>query len=512
MKRKLNLQTCYKRAVISCVCILFLIPIGCVHYGDAPTSSSPALPLSMSLPMTRVTQLREQPDALYQEHKQDAVVSLDVLIEAVLRHNLELQADLAYYEGRLQRVPQETSLPDPSAQLKVARSSGGTVEQARFGLDPAAPPKKVGMNSAVAYTLQVVQPLPWPKKLRLKGQIAAQEAVIAFETHNIRLLDIIHGLSRAYYALSFEHASLDLAREEKRYLEQYIETASVGYAVGRHGRQALLKAQTEVVRLESEMLDFPGRIESLRAELRGAVGDVNAANALLGVNYVVPFDRIETPLPEIQPSELLAEAMRLLPEATRLERQIELGQLRQSLAREDYRPDFSVGLEYMNGAASSMSMGASGQRDTVGLMAGLTIPVPNVRRRTQLTEARLVEREARLRKQALEVNTAAALEAAFERMHSLAERLLVYDDSLIPLAFETYETSRAEYEMGVGDYLNMLDALRMMINLRHEQLRLKRDYLFLLADIQRVTGARFLFHATHLEGETLLEEASHEQN
>lgn len=502
-----NKQTCASALFLG----MFLsVLAGCARLGEAPGPSAPALPTAMNIHAGRTVTLRQQPETLYQEDEDGPVISLDALIEAVLRHNPELQADLAFHEGRLQRIPQEISLPDPSAQLKIARSSGGTVEEARFGLDPAAPPKKVGMSSAVAYTLQIMQPLPWPEKLRLKGRIAAHEAAIAFETHNIRLLDTIRGLSRAYYALAFEHASLALTREEKRYLEQYIETTAAGYAVGRHGRQALLKAQTEMARLDNEILGFPGRIESLRAELRAAVGDLDAADALLNTGQVMPIDQLDAPLPEVGPREMLAEAMRLLPEAAQLERQIELGQLRKALAREDYRPDFSVGIEYMNSAASTMGMGASGRRDTVGLMAGFTIPVPNARRRAQLAEARLIEREARLRKQALEVNTAAALEAAFERMHSLAERILVYDDSLMPLAYETYETSRAEYETGIGDYLNMLDALRTMIDLRHEQLRLKRDYLLLLADVQRIVGARFVFHATPFDEETLTEEASHE--
>lgn len=492
------------------ICMSVSALAGCARLSEAPEPFVPALPASMNIHATYEVALRQQPETLYPAADDVPAIALDTLIEGVLRHNPALQADLAYHEGRLLRIPQEVSLPDPSALLAVARSSGGTVEEQRFGLDPAAPPKKVGMSSAVAYTLQVMQPLPWPEKLRLKGRLAAQEAAIAFETHNIRLLDTIHELSRAYYALSFEYASLALARTEKQYLEQYIESTAIGYAVGRHGRQALLKAQTEMARLDNEILGFPGRIESLRADMRAAVGDLNAADALLGQGRVLSLDQLDTPLPEVEPRELLAEAMRLLPEAAQLERQIELGQLRQALAREDYRPDFTVGIEYMNSAASAMSMGASGRRDTIGLMAGFTIPVPNARRRAQLAEARLIEREAQLRKRALEVNTATALEGAFERIHSLAERITVYDDTLIPLARETYETSRVEYETGVGDYLNMLDALRMMVNLREEQLRLKRDYLFLLADIQRITGARFVFLQTDHESQTLMEEASHE--
>jgi len=364
-------------------------------------------------------------------------------------------------------------------------------------MDGTAPaPETVKMGSAVAYTFQVMQPIPWPERLRLKGELAAQEAEVAFETHNMRLLDLIRDVSRSYYELAFEYASLALTREEKAYVEQFLETALVGYAVGRHGRQPLLKAQTELAQLDKELLAYPGRIESQRAAFRAAIGDLAEADALLEERRVPPLGDIEIKLPDIAPRELASRAMELLPEATRFDRQIEIGQLAQALAREDYRPDFVVGLEYMNSAASAMSMGASGRRETVGVMAGFTIPVPNARRRAQLAEARLMEKEARYRKQALEVNTAAALEGAFARLHSLADRLRVYEDSLAPLALETYETSLAEYETGIGDYLNLLDALRMLLRLRHEQLQLKRDYLLLLADVQRITGARFIFQDT----------------
>lgn len=508
-----NKDCAIARIVSLCGIALMATIAGCAHVSDAVAPRAARLPELLEMPVVEMTTLREQPDALYLEEDGDDMVTLNALIEAAFRSNPELQADLAGYEGRLQRIPQETSLPDPTVQMKLAYSSGGIVPREKQFPAPAVQlPGTQSMQSATAYTLQVVQPIPWPERLRLKGALAGQEAEIAFETHNTRLLDILHETTRQYHILAFEYAALALVREEKRYVAQYLDATAAGYVVGRHGRQAVLKAQTELVRLDKELLAFQGRIESSRAALRAAIGDLDAADALLNQGRVPPLGDIDIVLPDITPRDLAARAMALLPEAMRLDRQIEIGQLAQSLAREDYRPDFSIGLEYMNSAASSMSMNASGRRDTVGLMAGFTVPLPNARRRAQLAEARLMEKEARYRKQALAANTAAALEGAFERLYSLTEQIMVYGDGLIPLARETYETSRAEYEMGIGDYLNLLDALRVMLRLYQEELELKRDYLLLLADVQRITGARLVFQQRSgpPDSETLSEETRHE--
>ncbi len=488
-----------------------LILAGCAHIPEPPAPRPAALPASLEIPTTDTGELHRQPDTVYADLDASETVALDKLVEATLRANPELQADLAHYEGRLQRIPQQTALPDPSVQMKVARSRGGSMPGERLFPPPAVQfPERQSMPSTTAYTLQVMQPVPWPERLRLKGRIAEEEAAAAFEIHNIRLLDIIHEISRNYYTLAFEHAALALTHEEKMYVEQFLETTLVGYSVGRHGRQPLLKAQTELARLDNDLLSFPGRMAPLYAALRARVGDPETANALLAQRRVAPIESIALMLPETTPDVLAEQAMRLLPEAVRLEREIEIGRLAQAVAREDYRPDFVVGLEYMNSAAASMGMGASGRRDTLGVMAGITIPVPNARRRAQLAEARLVEAEAKHRKRALAINTAETLEAAFEQLYSLSDRVSVYEESLIPLAEETYETSRAEYETGIGDYLNLLDALRTVVLLRREQLELKRDTLLLLADIQRITGARFVFRPAAPIMETYMEEFSND--
>lgn len=477
----------------------FLVTAGCARLSDAPRQA--ASPPSLVIAATHSQELRHQPEVLFAPEPADMdVVPLDVLIEAVLRANPEVQADLAYYEGRLQKAPQQRALPDPMAQFEVM----------------------VADDDSTSYALQLVQPIPWPRRLRLKGQLAEKEAAIAFESHQIRLLDIVHELSRRYYELAFEYASLDLVREEKAYIDQLLETAGVGYAVGRHGREALLKAQTESARLDNVILAYLGRIEALRAALRARVGDLAVADALLAQGRTASLNQVPLALPDAPLEDLLAEAMRLLPEATQLDQKIELGQIAYSLARADYVPDFMVGIKYMymdnenksKSARAPMTVDAGGMaaapspRDTGGMsgakdrnsvefMVGFTIPIPNARRRAQLLEARAMENEARLRKQALTVNTATALEAAFSRLYSLADQYTVYESTLIPLAVDTYETSRAEYETGVGGYLDLLDAQRTFLRLRHEQLEIKRDCLLLIADIQRLTGARFVFEQTH---------------
>ncbi len=473
---------------------LVLLAAGCVHSPEAPSPASPTLPPAITLSAHMPDTIRHEPESLFAMPASTDTVALDALIGAALRTNPDLQGDLAHYAAQLQRIPQETSLPDPSAQVKVSRSRGGAMPGTPLFPPPAVQfPQRTSMPSTTAYTLQAVQPIPWPARLRLQGQIAGEEAAAAFETHNIRLLDIIHDLSRQYYSLSHDYAHLALIRQEKAYVEQFLESALAGYAVGRHGRQPVLMAQTELARLDNELLAFPGRLASRYAALRAHIDDDPLADALHVGQPVTDFDALPLTLPDATPDELLTVAMQLLPEATKIDREIEIGRLAQALAREEYRPDFVAGLEYMNSAAASMNMAASGRRDTVGVIVGITIPVPNARRRAQQAEARLRETEAQHRRRALEINTAAALESAFEQLYSMADRITVYEKTLIPLALDTYETGRVEYETGIGDYISLLDALRTLVRTQQEQLELKRDALLLLVDIQRITGARFVF-------------------
>lgn len=384
------------------------------------------------------------------------------LLRQVLLNNPGLRADYAAFEAALQKAPQARSLPDPMFEYERM------AEAFRF-------------RDEMESTFRLSQTFPWFGKQSLMGRIAEEDAAVAFEDYRAAVLNAIRDASQAYDRLAFAYASYDLAREEKRLVGQFLESAAAAYASGRQGRQAVLKAQTELARIENELLGVPSEIRMLEAELNRLLGDP-AGRALPRpaetALSVADLDR-----------EFLAEALGRRPELGKIDRLIEQSQLMQDLARKDYRPDVTLGLFYTFNEERDMFSGGE-MDDEWGAMVGLNIPIPNARRRAQVIEARKMEEENRLRREELETMIAEGVESALARLRSLNDQLVVFEDSLLPLAQETFDVSQAEYTAGMGSFLDLLDAERTLLGTRRSYLQLVRDYRLSLADLERATGAR----------------------
>src|SRR5579885_2525280 len=98
-------------------------------------------------------------------------VSLPDLISEALRNNREVVAAQKKYEAARQRPTQESSLPDPMMSLGY-NSVGNPLPGAGLGREPVA-------NAGLMFS----QELPYPGKLKLKGEMAAKEAQAEFEQY-----------------------------------------------------------------------------------------------------------------------------------------------------------------------------------------------------------------------------------------------------------------------------------------------------------------------------------------
>jgi cobalt-zinc-cadmium efflux system outer membrane protein len=68
--------------------------------------------------------------------------------------------------------------------------------------------------------------------------------------------------------------------------------------------------------------------------------------------------------------------------------------------------------------------------------------------------------------------------------------LLLLEDTVIPLADESFAAARAAYAAGDGSFLDLLDAERSLLDARLERLRLGREYRIAIADLERTLGSR----------------------
>lgn len=383
------------------------------------------------------------------------VLRLEDVLDEVIQHNPALLAEFEDFRARLLKSPQMTALPDPMVTYK------------QYLMDTR-------MESG---ELMLSQGFPWFGKRALKGQIADTEATEGLEMYRERLLEVRLETIQEFISLSFEYEAREIAERERDYLVQMRDTAMILYEAGRTGRQPLLKADTEIARLETDLLGYPARIRASEAKLNRLMD--RPAQSRLGRPVHLPM--LALPLDH---GDLHQAAVEHRPEIRRWETLDRKARLESSLARREYYPDLMAGV------------GVMGIGDDAGewnLEIGLTIPFPNARRKAMSLEAERRRQEAQLRKEETLNRIDEELEGLLARLDWYSAELDAYRQELLPVAEEAVETSRSEYTAGEGAFLDLLDSERMLLDIRLGELRAQRDYLMTLAELERVIGAA-LFH------------------
>lgn len=386
-------------------------------------------------------------------------LKLEDLLNQAIQNNPMLRAEFARYQASREQIAQARSLPDPMLEFELMNVQ----------------------RSADSRDLEVMlsQMFPWFGKLRLMGEMARAESDAMAAEYHTALLDVVREVSAAFARLEFEYAAWELGREEKHLLEQILQTLNTAYAAGKQGRQEILKTQTELARVENALVGFPASIHALMVDLNRLTGA--PADRLMPPPTATAASRIDIPA-----AEWLALARAQRPELERLRHLMGKTDAQVRLARKDYFPDFTIGVEYgTNVDSGGMS---DGESDWWNMTLGFNIPIPNARRRAQTRQAELENVELERRLDATDLDIATALRVTEINLINLMQQQTIFEDSLIPLAEETLEVSRQEYRAGKAAFIDLLDAERVRLNVRLEYLQLRRDYQLALAELGRTVG------------------------
>ncbi|CAN5499495.1 hypothetical protein BH09SUM1_BH09SUM1_00920 [soil metagenome] len=333
----------------------------------------------------------------------------------------------------------------------------------------------------------VSQMFPWFGKLRLQGDVARSKAMQSLQSYRSNMLDVRERVQSAWYRLAYEQAAFALAEEDKRTIEQTLEAAAALYGSGQRGRGTLLQSQTELARIENELTGYPARITALRVEIA----------SLLFVTHIGDVPQLDDPLVEsvVLPDSdvLIAEAIALRPEIERFRLGEEQAELRHELARKDYYPDPTLGLNFVgvgdrpDNPTGAMAPSDEGE-DAWGVSLGFNIPIPNARRRAAKQQALRQREEAEWRRIAAESEIEEEVQSILPRLASIDQQLEIIRNNLLPLAEEAYATNQAGYTSGSATFLDLLESQRTLIGVRRDLLRTRRDNLLAIAELERVVG------------------------
>jgi outer membrane protein TolC len=348
-------------------------------------------------------------------------LDLDTLVQEALRHNAEIRAAERRVEAARAVVPQVQTLPDPNLLLEYRDL---TDREAMYGM---------------------AQEIPFPGKLRLRGEIAAREAERAEQEYYAARLRVVAALKESYYDLHFAHKSIEIVERNKQLLASFEETAAARYAVGKAAQQDIFRAQAEVSRVLSRLATLDQRKRSLHADINRLLNRPPVAP--LGVPEELTMVPVKRGLEEL--NALLDGRAPLLRAQLK---NVERGAEAVALARREYYPDFEFGAAGVHEEPA----GVDGYR----LMLNVKVPLYFATKQSQGVREAVAGREAAADDlQAVRQELLFGLKDNFVQAKRSEELVTILEQAIIPQARLTLASAQAGYAVGRVDFLTLLNSL-----------------------------------------------------
>ena len=186
----------------------------------------------------------------------DLPTPLSALLDEATRSNPDILATRLGWQAATQVPSQVSTPPDPQVTLQHV-SVGSPRPFAGFS------------NSDFAYIgFGISQDLPYPGKLKLKGEAAQQDAAISRDKLEAVRRSVLQQVKEAYYQIAYVQQTLEVLNSNGTLLEQVEKIADGRYRVGEGSQQDILKSQLERTKLLREVAHHHELMNSQQALLR----------------------------------------------------------------------------------------------------------------------------------------------------------------------------------------------------------------------------------------------------
>lgn len=343
------------------------------------------------------------------------------------------------------RVPQASALPEPMLQVGV-QNDGFT----RW---------EVGSMATSYVSIMASQTIPWPGKLRLRAQLA--ESSVGLRQRELDRLrrSTEAEVRRRYVALLLARDRLALLDRLLRLWEAATESARAAYQAGGGSQLELIRSQLETSRLVQRRVALEAEAQTLVQELnrlRGAELDEGIATTDHLVD-VAPPPRPTATAEDRPPSSssderaALEEALASSPELAGARVSVAAAGRALLLAKEDAFPDVTVSAGIMLRGAAFPPMWLVTLGGTVPVWAG-----SKQRRAVEEGEARATA--SRSASEALELLLRLRVRERHTARASLAERVRLYRDELLPRSRSAAESALTQYRLGRAGFASVVEA------------------------------------------------------
>jgi cobalt-zinc-cadmium efflux system outer membrane protein len=392
----------------------------------------------------------------------DSPTPLASLLEEAGQSNPDILAARRAWQAATQ-VPSQVSTP-PDPQVTVQHLSVGNSR-----------PFAGYSNSDFAYIgLGVSQDLPYPGKLKLKGEAAARDAAVSRQKLESVRRSVLQQVKEVYFQLAKIQQALDVLDRNDKLLEQIEKIADARYRVGQGNQQDVLKAQLERTKLLRELTQNRAMIDTQQALLRKLLNRGPSSAAILAEALV------ETPLP-MSVDDLLGNIRTGNPDVAGQQEMINRQSLQVEMARKDRYPDFNV--QYLWQHTSSQF------RDYYMFTFNVRIPIyrsrklnPEMNQAVEELNRSRHEYESQVQSAYFEVRN------QYIAAQTASQMLKIYREGLIPQALASYQAGLASYQSGRLDFETLFSALMDVLNFDQEYWRTLSEHETAVARLEQLTG------------------------
>jgi outer membrane protein TolC len=384
----------------------------------------------------------------------------ELLTEAGQNNSQITAADDAWQAAK--QVPRQVStLPDP------------TLTYQNFSVGSPKPFAGYTDNNFAYIGIGASQELPYPGKLRLRGEVAKRKADVTKMEVGATQASIADAVKVDYIHLAYLQASRGILRENERVLDQLIKDAAAHYGVGQGSQADVLQAQVERTKIVLEITSNDEERGNTEADLKGLL------HRDQGSPDIVAATLEENPL-RLTFAELLQRVQQQNP-------QIQLdassvGEKNAALvsAKREGKPDFDLAYMYQQ----------NDRKYPDYYMFTFNIRLPR-RGRVHAEVAEAAEKLAQSQEEldAHLQQQLAQVKRGYVKVTSDEELLKEYKEGLIPQSDAAYRSTLSSYASNREVLTHVLLYFVNVLGMKLDEAQALADHETTLAHLETLTGA-----------------------
>ena len=325
--------------------------------------------------------------------------------------------------------------------------------------------------------LGLQQAFPRGKTLHYKQRQGEWEATAAMASAELGSRQAMLEVRKYFLELYYQIRAGEVVTETRKLFSQLVDITQAHYATGGVSQQDVLSASLELSRLDDRTTRILNAVDANRAALMKWIGSA----ASLRVNR--DFPALPQPASRQQIEAALPEHPIIQVATAKLEARNQSIQI----AREQYKPGWSAGLEYLKRFGEDPN--GDDRSDMMSAMVTVDIPLFTKNRQDKRLSASIqqaasvqLDRDDRLRELKQQLAT------EYANWQRLGERSALYESQLLQAADANAQASLNAYQSGVTEFNTLMRARITDLDVRLDDLRIRVDHAKAQASLLYLAG------------------------